>query len=91
MSKIKKDTKVNKCDHKKEVSEKVISEEWDYWANDFVQEERRETYEVSAFEDLDLHRLKCSICGEIDYYSQAARNYYEKGVDNGALFVRNKK
>jgi len=31
-------------------------------------------------EDLDLHRIKCSRCGHIDYYSGAARRFYEEGV-----------
>ncbi len=30
-------------------------------------------------EDLDTHRTKCSRCGEIGYYSGAARSYYEEG------------
>ena len=35
---------------------------------------------VSAYYDLDLHRYKCSMCGEIGYYSGAARAYHEDGV-----------
>ena len=34
----------------------------------------------SAFEDYDLHRMKCSVCGEFDYYSEAARKFYTKGI-----------
>lgn len=34
----------------------------------------------SAYEDIDLHRTKCTKCGHIVYYSGAARAYYEDGV-----------
>lgn len=30
--------------------------------------------------DLDLHRYKCTQCGEIMYYSGRAREYYEEGT-----------
>jgi hypothetical protein len=30
--------------------------------------------------DIDLHRYKCTQCGEIMYYSGRARQYYEDGV-----------
>lgn len=30
-------------------------------------------------DDIDVHRFKCRRCGRIGYYSNAARNYYEKG------------
>lgn len=39
-----------------------------------------ETRQVSACVDIDLHRYKCSMCGEIGYYSSAARDFYEKGI-----------
>ena len=39
----------------------------------------------SAYEDVDLHRYKCTMCGEIGYYSGAAKDYYTKGIKNGAL------
>jgi hypothetical protein len=29
--------------------------------------------------DIDLHRYKCTQCGEIMYYSGRAREYYEEG------------
>jgi hypothetical protein len=34
---------------------------------------------VSTTEDIDLHRYKCTQCGEIMYYSGRAREYYEEG------------
>ena len=39
----------------------------------------------STEEDIDLHRYKCTICGEIGYYSGAAENYYTKGIKNPML------
>ncbi len=30
--------------------------------------------------DLDTHRYRCTQCGEIGYYSHAARQFYEKDV-----------
>ena len=35
---------------------------------------------VSTTVDIDLHRYKCTQCGEIMYYSGRARDYYEKGI-----------
>lgn len=29
--------------------------------------------------DIDLHRYKCTQCGEVMYYSGRAREYYEEG------------
>ena len=39
---------------------------------------------VTAFEDIDLHRMVCSICGEIAYYSQTAREHFQ-GIKNSDL------
>jgi hypothetical protein len=41
--------------------------------------------EKSFLIDLDLHRYKCTKCGEIGYYSGAARDYYEKGIKSEVL------
>lgn len=30
--------------------------------------------------DIDLHRYKCTQCGEVMYYSGRAREYYENGT-----------
>lgn len=30
--------------------------------------------------DIDIHRYKCTQCGKIKYYSEAARAYYEDGI-----------
>lgn len=34
----------------------------------------------SAFEDVDIHRCKCQLCGKIEYYSQAAYDYFVNGI-----------
>ena len=47
---------------------------------------RWETEEVSTTVDIDLHRYKCTQCGKVMYYSGAAREYYETGVDRKGLF-----
>lgn len=33
--------------------------------------------EVYAYEDIDLHRYRCTECGEVGYYSGRAKAYYE--------------
>lgn len=38
----------------------------------------------SACVDIDLHRYKCTLCGEVGYYSGAAKRYYVDG-DKEAL------
>ena len=38
--------------------------------------------------DLDTHRYKCVQCNKIMYYSGAAREYYETGVDRKGLFEK---
>ncbi len=40
---------------------------------------------ISTFEDIDLHRCKCTQCGEREYYSRAAEDYYTKGTKNPML------
>ena len=35
--------------------------------------------EKSTTVDIDLHRYKCTMCGEIMYYSGRAKEYYEEG------------
>lgn len=75
----------NECTHMEHVSgrweenphydpaylEDDCGEESHAWIEDF---EERTTV------DVDLHRYKCTQCGEMFYYSQAARDFYENGV-----------
>ncbi len=56
-----------------------VDDEWDedeeptisgHWEHDVV----------GTAVHLDLHRYKCNQCGEIMYYSGAARDYYENNI-----------
>ena len=38
-----------------------------------------------TFEDIDIHRYKCTQCGEIGYISGGANDYYTKGIKNPML------
>lgn len=72
------------CNHQRETSRWVEDDDWypshggstGYWEYD----------SVSTCVDIDLHRYKCTQCGEVMYYSGAAREYYETGVDRKGLF-----
>lgn len=70
-----------KCNHTKTTSRYVT-------VNCFGEETEGEwEYEtISTTEDIDLHRYKCVQCNKIMYYSGAAREYYETGVDRKGLF-----
>lgn len=69
------------CDHTRLVTNPVIvSHDWDGNAEYELREE-----EESAFEDLDLHRYRCSLCGQIEYYSSSARLFFEQGVESPEL------
>lgn len=43
---------------------------------------------VFTTEDIDTHRYLCTQCGKIMYYSGAAREYFETGVDHKGLFQK---
>lgn len=32
-----------------------------------------------TYEDIDLHRFRCTQCGEIFYYSNKSRRHFENG------------
>lgn len=55
---------------------------WVERENDWTGETYGEWEEQSTchLEDIDLHRMKCTLCGEIKYYSGRARDFYEKGI-----------
>ncbi len=44
-----------------------------------------EWVEYSTTEDIDAHRYRCTQCGEVLYYSGAARRFYEDGVYSDVL------
>jgi len=56
-----------------------------YWGEETEGEWEYET--VSTTVDLDLHRYKCTRCNEVMYYSGAAKEYYETGVDRKGIFT----
>lgn len=71
------------CNHKREAS---------YWVNDYeddygtVVDGHWEYKTESTTVDLDTHRYKCVECNEILYYSAAAKEYHQTGVDRKGLF-----
>lgn len=72
------------CNHQRETSRWVEDDDWypshggstGHWEYD----------SVSTCVDIDLHRYKCTQCNQVMYYSGAAREYYETGVDRKGLF-----
>jgi hypothetical protein len=70
------------CSHTKTKQTWVTT---DYWGEET--EGKWESETVSTTVDLDLHRYKCTQCGEVMYYSGTAKEYYETGVDRKGLFL----
>lgn len=71
---------MEKCNHKRRILVKKIKERWSNYDNDWIEVEEENWETISAFEDIDTHRLKCAFCGKIEYYSQSARDHYENGI-----------
>ena len=65
---------VNMCEH---VRYETIDNGYEDWDGDWHEDWRM--VPVSTTVDVDLHRYKCTQCGEMFYYSGRARDYYEKG------------
>ncbi len=65
------------CTHTKEISEWVDDYDsgWGY-----IDPGHWHYQTVYTTVDIDLHRFKCTQCGEIMYYSGRARDYHEKGI-----------
>jgi hypothetical protein len=63
------------CTHTREHSEWVTV---DYFGEEIDGEWKYTTESTTV--DIDLHRYKCTQCGEIMYYSGRARDFYEKGI-----------
>lgn len=66
------------CNHTTERSHWVETEDWYHGGTtgEWVYTTERTVV------DIDLHRYKCTQCGEIMYYSGRARDYYEKGIES---------
>lgn len=71
------------CNHTRETSRWVENEDW---YENCTSTGHWEYNSVSTTVDIDLHRCKCTQCNEIMYYSGAARDYYETGIDRKGLF-----
>lgn len=63
------------CTHEQSTQRWVEEENW-YTGE---KEGRWEWSTRSTTVDIDLHRYKCTRCGEVMYYSGRAREYYEEG------------
>lgn len=61
------------CDCKVWTTEQVE----DPWTGEWTTESE---WEDAPMVDIDLHRYKCTKCGNIGYYSSAAREYHEEGI-----------
>jgi len=64
------------CNHERRTEEWVT--EVDDWYGHETSYWKYKT--ESTCVDIDLHRYKCTQCGEVMYYSGRARDYYEKGI-----------
>lgn len=65
------------CTHE-ETREVWVADTTDRWGDPVPGHWKTETRSLE--EDIDLHRFKCTRCGEIGYYSGAARRVYEGGA-----------
>lgn len=67
------------CTHTRDTSRWVGD---DYWYDDgsSYHTGHWEYDSVSTCVDIDLHRYKCTQCGEVMYYSGRARQHFEEGV-----------
>jgi hypothetical protein len=66
------------CNHERTTSRWVETEDWSPQDGGSTGEWEYST--ESTCVDIDLHRYKCTQCGEVMYYSGRARDYYEKGI-----------
>ena len=37
---------------------------------------------VNTYEDIDLHRFRCTQCNQTFYYSERARQFFEQGIES---------
>ena len=56
---------------------KWVDEGYYDWDGIWVEDLRY--YNVPTYEDIDLHRFRCTQCGLVRYYSERARKFYEEG------------
>ena len=63
------------CNHQR--TREYWVEEEDWYSGEMVGRWEYTTEYTTV--DIDLHRYKCTQCGEVMYYSGRAREYYEEG------------
>lgn len=80
-----------KCDHTTIRFVDVIVSEWNEYEECHVDDVRRREQSESLLEDIDTHRMKCSRCGKIEYYSKAAEDFFERGRPSDIVQHFNKK
>ena len=69
------------CTH----TESYLPEPFEVYAGYELHTVQPERQERSTFRDIDLHRCGCTKCGEIMFYSRAARQFYEHGIERPDL------
>lgn len=72
------------CNHQRE--RRYWVEDYDWSPNDGGSTGHWEYTTQYTTVDLDTHRYQCTQCRQVMYYSGAAREYYETGVDRKGLF-----
>lgn len=63
--------------------ENLLGEEYD--------DSEWEWQETSYLHDIDLHRMQCSYCGKIEYYSNRAREHFEGEAQHQDIENSNKR
>lgn len=74
------------CNHQKSSYKDVY--QYDDWDTGLPVYER-ELVVQSTCEDISTHCWRCTQCGKIGYYSQAARDFYEDDVKNEIVEMSN--
>lgn len=63
------------CDHLESRYEEI---KWVDWGGE--EQVDGEWKQYPSVEDVDLHRYRCTKCGQVFYYSSRARQHFEEGV-----------
>lgn len=67
------------CSHERTLDPVWVTHINDWDGEEYSQWEYPNGETQSTLEDIDTHRYKCTQCGEIFYYSQRAKQWYENG------------
>lgn len=63
------------CSHTRVSTKRRVSYDEDGWEVVDYDDEV-----IDTCVDIDLHRFKCTQCGEVGYYSSAAKKHHEEGI-----------